>query len=525
LNKKIYLLSSLLVLLALTVVMAKVIYGGQTISPEPSRYLWHVDVVIHLTGKGTRAKVRLTLPSDSDRQRIYNEHFENDELVFYTRKRALTGNRIGFWKAELLPGPKSLQYTFSAQLKSMTYPMPANLRLPDDPLKGYGKEFQVWLDPSEFIQSKDPLIKKRLKSTVGKERQADIVIKKIYDFVRGEVKYRSEKGSKNAKEALKQLTADCGGQARLFTALSRAAGIPSRVVGGVILTGGVKNITHVWVENYIGDKWIPFDVVNGYYAHIPNHYLELYRGDYVLFKHLGLSDFNYFFVIDTERIPPVDNPWSLYVLPVHFQGMIKILLLVPLGALIVAFCRTIIGIPTFGTFTPILLAIAFRDISLWLGLLLLVIVVFLGWMLRKGLDQLKILIIPRLSIIVSVVIMLILFMMILAFNFNQQKVLFISLFPMVIMTWTIERFSVMQIEDGTANAFKAASGTAFVAVVAYYVMRMHIFRTYLFAFPELLLVIIAILLLLGRYTGIRLTELRRFQEFKRLHGRSGDKNS
>jgi len=522
LNKKVYWISGSLIALAFVLILVKVIYGGQTISPESSRYLWHVDVVMHLTGKGSRAKVRLTLPHDSERQRIYNEHFENDELVFYVRERPLTGNRIGFWKSELLSGSKSVQYTFSAQLKSLTYPIPSELKIPEDPLKVYGPELKPWLDPSELIQSNDPLIQKRLRKVIGKEKQEDIVIQRIYKFVRGEVKYRSEKGSKTAKETLKQLVADCGGQARLFAAMSRAAGIPSRIVGGLILNEGVKSITHNWVEDYIGGKWIPFDVVNGYYARLPNNYLELYRGDYALIKHLGISGFSYFFVINTERIPPVDNSWSLYVLPVHFQGMIKILLLVPLGALLVAFFRTVVGVPTFGTFTPILLAIAFRDVSLTIGLSFLTLIVFLGWILRTALDHLKILMIPRLSVIVSIVIIMILTIMIVAFHLNQQKILYISLFPMVIMTWTIERFSVMQIEDGTPTAFKAALGTAFVAVVTYYVMRLHFLRAYLFAFPELLFVIIAILLLLGRYTGIRLVEIWRFREFRDLQSRSRD---
>ncbi len=34
----------------------------------------------------------------------------------------------------------------------------------------------------------------------------------------------------------------------------------------------------------------------------------------------------------------------------------------------------------------------------------------------------------------------------------------------------------------------------------------------IFTFPELLLVILALVMLMGRYTGYRLTELRRFKE-------------
>lgn len=515
-NRRVYISAAFLVLVSVVLITAKVIYGGQSVQAESSRNLWRINIVFNVKGQGERAKVRLTLPKDTERQTIYNEHFESDELVFYVRERKLTGNRIGFWRSELLDGSRSVQYTFSAQLKGLNYVMPANLFFPDKPAHYYSSEFQAWLDPSAFIQSQDVLVKRSLKRIVKRERNIPIVTRRIYDFVRGEVKYQSEKGSKDARATLDQLVADCGGQARLFAAMSRAAGIPSRVVGGLILSGGVKNTTHVWVENYIGGRWVPFDAVNGHFASIPDHYLELYRGDYYLFKHTGLAKFEYFFVIGRERIPPVDNPWSLYVLPIHFQNLIKVLLLIPVGALVVAFFRTVVGVPTFGTFAPILLALAFREISFWVGLFCLLVIIFCGWVLRKVLDALKILVIPRLSIIVTMVVMFIMAMMVIGFHLGEQKILFISLFPMIIMTWTIERFSVIQVEDGTPAALISALGTLLVAAVAYWIMGFPMLRAYLFAFPELLFVLMAALLILGRYTGIRLTELYRFREFSKV---------
>jgi hypothetical protein len=474
---------------------------------------------MNFKGEGARAKVRMTLPNDNPRQTIYNEHFDNDELVFYIRERRLSGNRIGFWHSELLDGSKSINYTFSTQLQDKLYPLPEKEFLPKDPSTLYPAEFQIWLNPSTYIQSEDKNIKRYLGKIIGREKNVTKVVRKFYEFIRGEVKYRSERGSKDAKATLDKLVADCGGQARLFVSLSRAAGIPSRIVGGIVLTGGVKNITHVWAENFIGGQWVPFDVVNGHFAFIPNHYLELYRGDYVLIKHLGVTDFEYFFIIGPERLPPIDNPWSLYVLPVHFQAFIQVLLLIPIGALVIGFLRTVVGVPTFGTFAPILLSLAFREISLTVGLICVTLVISMGWVLRKALDYLKILVIPRLSIIVTMVVLFVLVLMIAGYHIGEQQILYISLFPMVIMTWMIERFSVLQIEDGTKAAFQYALGTVFAAGVAYYVMQMQTLRAYLFAFPELLLVIIALLLVLGRYTGIRISEIWRFRAFLKLRPR------
>jgi hypothetical protein len=515
-NRKVYTLALCLILFAVSVMAVKVMYGKSTVIQKANPHLWRVSIVMNLWGQDGRAKVRLTLPKNNPRQKIYNEHFENAEMVFYIRDRAITGNRVGFWREELLEGFKSIQYTFSTELRPAAYPIPAGLMRPENPKEAYLQEMQVWLSPSDLIQSDRPEVKRQLKKILKREKRLEPSLRKIYDFVRGSVEYRSEKGSKDAVETLNKLVADCGGKARLFAAFSRAAGIPSRIVGGLILKKGTKEITHVWAENYINGQWIPFDAVNDYYAEIPDYYLELYRGDYALIKHVGIKKFEYFFVIGEESVPPLDNPWSLYVLPIHFQDMIKVLLLIPLGALLVAFFRTVIGVPTFGTFTPILLSLAFRQISLHIGLICMFVVILLGWLLRKLLDQMKILVIPRLAIVLTMVVISVLTMMIVGYHLNERQIIYISLFPMVIMTWTVERFSVMEIEDGTMTALKTALGSIVISIFTYWVFDLKVVRTYLFAFPEFLFIIMALLLLMGRYTGIRVFELWRFRDLLRF---------
>ncbi len=515
-NKKVYFLSAALVLITGLFLFLRLSYGGQNIRQEFDRRLWRVQAGLTVQGKGTHAKVRLTLPKENERQTIYNENFDNASMSFSVRELPATKSRIGIWQSEILDGTKALKYTFSAQLKSLTFTLPPDLQLPAYGKENFPPEFRVWLDPSEFIQSKDKNIRRHLKRILGRKKNVSAVMRLLYDFVRGQFKYRTEKKSKDAREALKELTANCGGQARVMAALSRAAGIPSRLVGGLILQPGVKQITHVWVENYIGGQWIPFDTVNDYYAAIPKHYLELYHGDLALIRHSGLAKIDYYFDINDETIPPVDQPWSLYVIPAHFHNMTKTLLLIPIGALLVALFRLIIGIPTFGTFGPILLAIAFQDVSLGPGLLFVTIVLLINWLVRRLLDSLKILIIPKLAILVTMVVIVLLSIMMVSVYLDQKKMLYVSVFPIIIMTWMTERFSVLQIEDGTVAAFKSSLGTMLVAVAAYYVMEMRVLRSALFAFPELLFLNIAFLLLLGRYTGIRLTELWRFRDLNKL---------
>jgi hypothetical protein len=82
---------------------------------------------------------------------------------------------------------------------------------------------------------------------------------------------------------------------------------------------------------------------------------------------------------------------------------------------------------------------------------------------------------------------------------------------MVIMTMTIERVSVIWDERGPAEAITQAIGSLAIASLCYLLMTLPFIEHLFFTFPELLLVLLGATILLGRYTGYRLLELRRFR--------------
>ena len=87
----------------------------------------------------------------------------------------------------------------------------------------------------------------------------------------------------------------------------------------------------------------------------------------------------------------------------------------------------------------------------------------------------------------------------------------VALFPMVIMAMTIERMSIVWEELGAGDALKEGAGSLVTAILGYLLMTNDILVHLFFVFPELLLCMLAITLLFGRYTGYRLTELWRFR--------------
>ncbi len=212
---------------------------------------------------------------------------------------------------------------------------------------------------------------------------------------------------------------------------------------------------------------------------------------------------------------------SLYSLPISIQTTYLIMLMIPFGVLVVLLMRNVIGIQTLGTFTPVLIALAFRETELAFGLVLFVIVVSLGLSLRSYLEHLKLQMLSRLSVVLTFVVVLIAVISILSYKLGFDKGLSISLFPMVILTMTIERLSITWEERGGYNSLKIAVGTLISSSLAYLLMEWDKLRYFVFTFPGVLLILVAFMLAMGRYRGYRLTELKRFSALLKEE-RAGD---
>jgi len=66
-------------------------------------------------------------------------------------------------------------------------------------------------------------------------------------------------------------------------------------------------------------------------------------------------------------------------------------------------------------------------------------------------------------------------------------------------------------ERGASESLQQGIGSLLVATLTYLTMTIPYVEHILFVFPELLLVLLAGTLLLGRYSGFRLLELQRFR--------------
>lgn len=208
-----------------------------------------------------------------------------------------------------------------------------------------------------------------------------------------------------------------------------------------------------------------------------------------------------------EELPSL----SVDSLPVEEQALFKNILLLPVGVLIVVFLRILIGVKTSGTFMPVLIAMSFLQTNLIIGLIGFIAIVGVGLVVRSWLSHLNLLLVARISAVIVLVIAIIGTVSVLSYKFGLTEGLKVTFFPLIILSWTIERMSIIWEEEGYHEVIKQGGGSLFVAVCAFIAMDSLIVQHLTFNFIGVQFVILALVLLMGNYTGFRLSELKRFK--------------
>lgn len=478
-----------------------------------------VELSMQVDGHGDEINVGTYLPRTDARQAISDEQNSSGGFTFNLESDTL--NRTASWKAEGLRGSQDLRYEFSVQARHLRYHIPAELIIPTS----YPAELAPYLAAEPGIQRDDPLIVAELRRVVPDPQPSMVdALTRIHRYLQDNITNRTFSGYTDALTALKLREASCNGKSRLFLAFARKLNIPARLVGGLIMQQGSKRVTHQWVEVYVNGQWVPFDTINDYFAEIPANFLALYYGDLVLFRHTPNINFQYFFKV-TKRLVPrptaesalsesalnVTNLYALFERAGISQNLLKIILMIPLGALVTVVFRNIIGLETFGTFLPVLIAAAARETGLWWGLAGFVTIIVLSAVIRRGLDWLQLLHSPKMAIVLTTVVIVMMSMTMGGMKLGYVDLAHITLFPIAILAITAERVALMESEQGALKVARTTLMTLVVISACYAVMDSLFMQCLMLAFPELLLVVIALNLWLGKWIGIRVSEFVRFR--------------
>jgi hypothetical protein len=490
-------------------------YRLRTLAPV-ERY--RVSLNMTFVGHGDSLRVRTFLPQQDARVTITSESQES-ELPAYMERPA-GGNRMAEWSGQSVSGPNQIRVQYAVSATARSYHIDRDIPVPGPGALRAGPD----LAGTPTIQVQDPEVAALAERLAPRGAPLIDGLREIQKFCEG-LRNVAFKGETDALTALRLGEASCNGKSRLFVALARHQGIPARLVGGLILERGSKRTSHQWVEVQVGPYWVPFCPTNHYFGEVPIHYLELYRGDEVLFTHSSDINFDYRFHIREEMMPrkelvaqgkrdPLNllSMWSTFHKAGIPDSLLKVLLMIPLGALVLVIFRNVIGLQTYGTFLPVLIAVASREIGLFWGVLVFLLIIVLVFCVRLLISRLNLLHMPQMAILLTVTIASILALAVVGVRAGNRNLSDVSMFPIAILAITTERLALMLEETGAVETLKMMGMTAVCIAGCYLVMNAATFQILFMSFPELVLIILFLDIWLGHWMGLRLTEYWRFRQ-------------
>ncbi|MCK2183166.1 inactive transglutaminase family protein [Halomonas getboli] len=466
-------------------------------TPGEQRQIWEIEAQVNFRADGGPAKVDLALPSTQQGFRVLTEHTASPGYGLNYLEDG--GARRAEWAVRDAEGSQRLYY--SAQIlvapDAKAAPIP-----PPQPAQNV-----VWEPP--YDTAAQAVIDDAWSRSADAFTFAHQLIQDFNDTSRGE----------NARLLLTQFD-----RVPLLMRLFDQAGVPARQVSGLMLENGRRRQTLTsWIQVYDGNDSALFDPTTGERGRPDNLLMWENAGHPVLEVQGGTNSGVSFSMISRSQPAAAavrsqlakDSDtllnFSIHSLPLEEQALFQTILLIPIGALVVVLLRVLIGIKTSGTFMPVLVALAFIQTTLVTGLVGFLLVVAVGLVIRNYLSYLNLLLVARVTAVIITVIAIISLFSVLSFKLGLNAGLQITFFPMIILSWTIERMSILWEEEGPKEVLIQGGGSMLTAVLAYLAMNNPWIRHITFNFLGVQLILMALILMLGNYTGYRLLELRRFK--------------
>jgi hypothetical protein len=491
-----------LVALGIAITAYQILVLGIPVTEDETDDLWNIDAKVEFVANPKDSvKVQMYVPPLSRDYISLNESFISNNYGVNVNRA--DGNRKVTWSARRANGNQTLYYR-----------LVLTKRYSAEKAKVKGPIFR----DSIAVEGPEKIAADALLAPI-RQHSAD-----VETFVSEAIKRVNNLSDDNVKLLLAGDTS-VQNKARVTETLLSIAHVPVEKVHTIRLVADQPQMPELWLRSFNGKDWLYFNPENGE-AGLPQDRLLWWIGDDNLITVEGGKKATVSFTLNNSEMNAIrlakltDEStdadfleYSLYGLPLQTQQTFMIMVMIPIGVLVILILRNLIGLQTLGTFTPVLIALAFRETQLGFGIVLFTIITALGLSLRSYLEHLKLQMLPRLSVVLTFVVVLIAAISLFSHKLGLERGLSVALFPMVILTMTIERLSITWEERGASHAMKVAVGTLFAASLAHIIMSVPEFIYFVFTFPAILLILVGFMLAMGRYRGYRLTELIRFKAF------------
>jgi len=222
------------------------------------------QVKIYGQGKLNNLDVFISIPENMPQQKVLDITFSPQD---HTMKEDRWHQQIAAFNYQNIRSNETLQsmMVVEAEISAIRY-----FILPDkvEPLESIPEQIvQLYTANGSKYMTDDPYIQKLAKEIVGDEKNPYRIARKIFNYVRNNLEYKLEGGWNVAPLVLQRGTGSCSEYTFSFISLCRAAGLPARYVGSIVVRGddaSMDEFFHRWPEVYLpGYGWIPMDPQGG----------------------------------------------------------------------------------------------------------------------------------------------------------------------------------------------------------------------------------------------------------------------
>ena len=505
-KKSVLWLIAILVFSSITIISCRVLFfGGDTLAGDDR--LWRLSINISTKAITNKTTVKIHPPFDTPHIRTIQRNLsypgfkvrKSPDEQKYKRNLFIVAND----KGEQSISAEYLLHLSQTQLSLLKN----NIELTNS------KRESFLLDNTE-MQIKSYTVKDELNKLLNSEPNQDILINNIYTLLKTFPLYLGKKES-NVPQILTRKKATIYEKSITMVALCRAAGIPARLVSGLVLKDDIDPQPHYWVEVYQDNQWLSYDIHFGYKKTVPINYLPLLLNK----KNIVQIDNGIDNKIEYDLEPEFNHPYirkkeksqfasvfDLTRLPLDTRNDLALLLLLPLGALITALFRQLIGVSSYGVFTPTLLALALVYANIITTLIVFIVIVSLAVGGRSFFPT-TLTRIPRLSILFTLIAVILTMSVSVLDYFNIEQGEKVILLPTIILTSLVDHFYRAIEDKGLKIATTRMVWTIFIALICLPIIQFETLGHFILQYPEIHLNTLALFLLISLYKGKHLIKL------------------
>jgi len=190
---------------------------------------------------------------------------------------------------------------------------------------------------------------------------------------------------------------------------------------------------------------------------------------------------------------------------------IVLIFLIPVIATLIAFVRVVIGLPSLEMLVPIVLSFALVAVGITAGLIILSAVILASFVSRTLLRKVPIMYFPKRSLSHLFLAIFVFAALTIAIILDFETIRELSIFPILILTLLGDSVVSVQLRKSVRETLLITSVTLGLALVGYALATSVTVRDLVILWPELILLTVPVNFMLGRYFGLRLSEVFRFR--------------